>query len=278
LASEALQMRKRERTKILEIPRKKPWESGTSKTLSISELFHENTKHRLFQEKFYKENYTIHNNQKFLPMYRTYRGFKKIELSKNFSFRNPVGSTLKKRRSIRNFSGRPLTLNEISNILFFSYGITDRINEFRAAPSAGALYPIEIYPIVFNVRGIKKGVYHYNVKEHSLEFLRDGDFRDYIYLCTHYQDMIKTTGLVLLMDAVFERTKIKYGERGYRFVLLDAGHIAENAYLIATQMKLGCVTIGGFLDDEINKLINADGVNESVIYIVALGKVKGGYK
>ena len=142
--------------------------------------------------------------------------------------------------------------------------------KLRVSPSAGARYPLEIYPLIFSAKDLDCGIYHYNVKSHSLELLKKGDFKSQFFKCVG-QDMILKCSMLIVISAIFNRTKDKYGERGYRYVLLDAGHLAQNAYLIATRLSLGCCTIGGFLDNEINKLLKIDGLTESSIYLIAIG-------
>jgi len=246
---------------------------------SISEIYHENSKIRSYKllKKVNIDKIVAEIQGK---SYKNYYSAEKIYLPKEFKkSKTSIEEAIRKRRSIRDFSGKSLNIKELSKLLYLSYGITGQIenNEtkifLRASPSAGALYPIEIYPVIFNVKSINKGLYHYNVKNHLLEKLKNGDYNDLIYRCTLSQEMIKHTSVVLLLTAMFNRTKIKYGERGYRHIFLDAGHIGENIYLTATAMKLGVVSIGGFIDDDLNEFLDINGVDEAVIYIFAIGKI-----
>ncbi len=181
---------------------------------------------------------------------------------------------LQRRRSVRDYSGDPLSLEELSLLLHLADGITLwRYGiGFRTAPSAGALYPIEIYIAVNRVEGLRPGIYHYNVRGHYLELLKEGDFRqEMVYACLG-QEMPGTAAVTFILTAVFQRTRWKYRERAYRYILLEGGHIGQNIYLGATAMGLGACAIGAFLDDPVNSLIGVDGREEAVIYILTVGK------
>lgn len=185
------------------------------------------------------------------------------------------------RRSCREFSDdRPLLFEQLSGVLHYSYGITHRLGpmELRAAPSAGARYPIEIYLWARNVAGLRRGIYHYDVYSSALDYIiaDEADANRYVssFAGEFNQTIAHNAHCVLFFSAIFGRTTEKYGEIGYRFVLLDAGHVAENIYLMATAYGLGCVGLGGFYEDDINCALELDGVSESVIYAMALGLPK----
>ncbi len=186
-----------------------------------------------------------------------------------------VEEALQRRRSIRDYSREPLSLQELSLLLFLADGITLwRYGiGFRTAPSAGALYPIEIYPIINRVEGLRPGIYHYNVRVHALELLKEGDFSQEMVNYCLGQEMPGAAAVTLVLTAVFQRTRWKYRERAYRYILLEGGHIGQNIYLGATAMGLGACAIGAFLDDPINGLIGVDGKKEAVIYILTVGKI-----
>jgi SagB-type dehydrogenase family enzyme len=149
-----------------------------------------------------------------------------------------------------------------------------RGREFRTAPSAGALYPIETYLIVNKVEGLEKGLYHYNIAAHSLEELKTGEYGIEITHAALDQDMCAEAAVVFVWSAIFIRSKWKYGQRAYRLVYLDAGHIVENLALSATGIGLGSCQIGAFFDDEVNQIIGVDGVEESVLYLSTVGYPK----
>ena len=183
---------------------------------------------------------------------------------------------LKKRRSTRAFSPQPLSKLDLSFLLWTSTGI-QRIEhgyEFRNAPSAGALYPIETYIAVNNVEDLEKGIYHYNVKDHSLEEVKKGNFGDSIAHAALDQTICAIAPIVFIWTAMFNRSKWKYSLRAYRYVYLDAGHIAQNLALAATTITCGACQVGAFFDDEINSILSLDGAEESVIYLSVVGHPK----
>ncbi len=180
---------------------------------------------------------------------------------------------LKKRKSIRSYKQKPVELEKLSFLLWASTGIQRKEfgYEFRTAPSAGALYPIETYLIINNVENIKRGIYHYNIENHYLEFLKSGDFRREISVAALHQYFLSEASVVFIWTAIFERSVWKYKERAYRYIFIDVGHIAENLVLAAVSLNLGTCQIGAFFDDEVNEIIGVDGIEESVIYLSTVG-------
>jgi len=181
---------------------------------------------------------------------------------------------MRRRRSVRDFVGKNLSRAEVSQLLWAAQGITATSHGYalRTAPSAGALYPIETYLVVHAVETIPPGVYHYNVRAHALEQIRAGDFRLAVAQAALDQDMAYEAGVVLIWTAIFQRSKWKYGQRAYRYIYLDAGHIAQNVALAAVGLGLGSCQIGALYDDEVNALLGVDGKTESTIYMTVVGK------
>jgi SagB-type dehydrogenase family enzyme len=165
--------------------------------------------------------------------------------------------TILKRRSRRDFKDFPLTLGEVSQILWAAQGVTDETG-LRAAPSAGALYPLDIYVVVGSqgVEGLGEGVYHYFPQSHSLEATLEGDVRQTLARLSSGQMFIAEAPLSLLITAEYERTTKKYGERGERYVHMEAGHVAQNVYLQAEALGLGTVTVGAFQDEDISQALD----------------------
>ena len=166
-----------------------------------------------------------------------------------------------------------MSLAELSHLLHYSSGITDKRQGLRAAPSAGATYPIEVYAIANNVEGLGKGTYHYLISSHELELLREGDFRNEMSHAALQEIMFKQANVIIALSAVFQRTQQRYRERAQRYICFEAGHIAQNTYLVATSLGLGACAIGAFYDNEFNRLLGLDGKNESVLYLLAVGKI-----
>ncbi len=180
---------------------------------------------------------------------------------------------LRRRRSVRQYAPRPLTLAELGQLCFAAQGVTGQYRDryLRTAPSAGALYPFELYPVVHRVEGLEPGVYHYNLQDHSLTVLDVGDFRQALWRAGLEQEVLAEAGVVFVLAAVVDRVRFKYGERGWRYVYMEAGHISQNIYLQATSLGLGSVAVGAFFDDEIHRLVGMDGQEETAIYLHAVG-------
>ena len=198
----------------------------------------------------------------------------KIRLPAELTYKGlSIEQAIAKRRSQRDFSGETMSLAELAHLLHYSSGITDKRQGLRAAPSAGATYPIEVYTEINNVEGLAKGIYHYSIVSHELELVREGDFRNEMSRAALGERMFKQANAILALSAVFQRIQRQYRERSQRYIFFEAGHIAQNTYLVATSMGLGACAIGAFYDDEFNRLLGLDGKNESVLYIIALGKI-----
>lgn len=206
--------------------------------------------------------------------YKEYAGSEEIELP---SF-TPPGAALewciRTRRSVREYAHEPVSLDQISFMLWASAGLRERAGGygFRNAPSAGALYPIETYLLVNNCSGLKKGIYHYSVRRHSLETVKQGDFGEMLAHASLGQSMCAEAPCVFIWSAVFGRSEWKYKDRAYRYVYLEAGHMAQNLALAAVSLGFGTCQIAAFFDDEVNQLISLDGTEESVIYLSSVGR------
>lgn len=190
-----------------------------------------------------------------------------VELGKS-----SLEEAIRSRRSVRDYSAEALTLEELARLLFHATGVTSSEKHLRAAPTAGGLTPIENYPVVNYVEGLERGLYHYDPLKHRLHLLKRGDLRGEIAKACLDQDFISEAGVVLVLTAVHRRTAWKYGERAYRYVLLDAGHAAQNIQLEAASMGLGSCPIGAFFDEELNQLLGVEGEEEFAVLAVAVGR------
>ena len=206
--------------------------------------------------------------------YKHYRSASKVQLEapeirEGMSLWQAIGT----RRSIRNFSEKPMKKDALSGLLWASQGITNRRGgfEFRAAPSAGALYPVETYCVIHNVEDISPGVFHYDVRNHHLEQLSEGNHRNKAARAALDQDIAYSCSVLFIWSAIFNRSKWKYKQRAFRYVYLDAGHIAGNLSLAAVALGLGSCQIAALYDEEANELLGIDGKGESVIYMTAVG-------
>jgi len=207
------------------------------------------------------------------PQYKNYPDAKIIKLPKPAYRGIPLEEAIGKRRSFRNYSSKPLTMSQLSQLLFSAQGITGKLYDLplRTAPSAGALYPIEVYVIANDVEGLPCGIYHYAVLNHSLELVKSGDFSKEITAGGLEQEMLGDADVTFVLSAIFDRVRHKYGERGFRYAYIEAGHISQNIYLQAVSLGLGSVSVGAFLDEKINELIGVDGQTEAVLYLHAVG-------
>jgi SagB-type dehydrogenase family enzyme len=185
----------------------------------------------------------------------------------------PIWEVIARRRSFREFSPRAISLGELSQLLWATQGITAHAwgYDFRAVPSAGALYPIETYVLVNRVDGIPAGIHHYDVKRAQLVLLKEGNFGREAARAALGQALLEDAAAVFLWTAIVERSKWKYRQRGYRYIYMDAGHIGQNLYLAATALNLGCCTVGAFFDEEVDRVIGVDGVEEISVYLGAVG-------
>jgi SagB-type dehydrogenase family enzyme len=181
-----------------------------------------------------------------------------------------VEQALLTRRSVRTYSDEPLTIAELSQLLWAAQGITNP-DGFRTAPSAGALYPLEIYVVAGRIRNLAPGIYHYQPRNHTLLLITSGDKRDALYAAAVHQLPVREAAADIVITAVPERTSRKYGERGIRYVYLEAGHASENICLQSVSLTLGTVVIGAFEDIEVKKLL---GLDDSclIVYIIPVGK------
>lgn len=165
-----------------------------------------------------------------------------------------VEQALLQRRSVREYSAEPLTLTEISQLLWAAQGITNASGN-RTAPSAGGLYPLEVFLVVGEVAGLEAGVYRYEPEGHELRFLLAGDYRQQLSHAALDQTAVRDAPAVIVITGDFERTTAKYGERGRQYVHIEAGSAAENVYLQAVSLDLVTVFIGAFQDEEVSKVL-----------------------
>lgn len=209
--------------------------------------------------------------------FKTYQRLPRISFKEIRLQKTSQSDLLSKRRSIRQFSGSAISKKELYCLLHQSSGLTyigESLDQSRRPyPSAGARYPLEIYPLVLNCDSIKGGLYHYNVKEDVLELLLNKDLKEWIYSVTKGERWLEKAAVIFIITGVLDRTRIKYGDRGYRYILLEAGHLGQNLCLLATELGLGTCAIGGYIDAEVNKLLDISLQKEVTVYLIAAGKV-----
>lgn len=209
---------------------------------------------------------------------RTYLGAHRIDLpGRDFELPVSLGSALSQRRSRREFQPNTLKLELLGRLLYASYGVTHKYVEaghfatLRSSPSAGGLCPLELYLVAQQIEGLADGIYHYDSWGHQLEQLREGAFHEKLAGMMIGQPYLSQANLVVCITAVFERETWKYGERGYRYVLLEAGHVCQNLYLVAAALGLSAVSVGGFFDHEVNRLLCLPEGEEDTVYLCCIG-------
>ena len=173
------------------------------------------------------------------------------------------------RRSVRNFSEEPITLQQLSQLLWAGQGITDPSGK-RTAPSAGALYPLKLHVVVGNVEGLAAGIYQYEPETHTLVKTSDGDQRLSLAQVALGQTCVEQGAVDIIITAVYEITTVKYGERGIRYVHIEAGHVGQNICLEAVALELGAVTVGAFDDAGVQQVLELP-EDEVPLYIIPVG-------
>ncbi len=191
----------------------------------------------------------------------------------------PFGDVIEARRSERAFADAPLQLSDVAVLLHAAYGTTHELDvgapglgpQLRTVPSGGALFPLEVYVLPWRVDQLPRALYHFDPLRRVLERLRQGELEEDVRAAMVYDDVALGCGALFVVSAMFWRTRFKYGLRGYRFALLECGHLAQNLLLAATALDLAAVPLGGFYDRRVDELLGIDGVNESALYAVATG-------
>jgi len=184
-----------------------------------------------------------------------------------------VEKALADRRSRRDFTDAPLSVEQLSQLLWAAYGTTSP-EGLRTAPSAGALYPLEVYAVVGNVAGIEPGVYRYVSGEHEIVRTVEGDVRERLSAATSGQSMVGKAPVSIFYSGVFERTTQRYGERGIKYVYMELGHSAENVYLQAEALGLGACVVGAFADNSVTELLSLP-ADEEPLYLMPVGFYDG---
>jgi len=180
-----------------------------------------------------------------------------------------VEEALFRRRSVREYSPQSLTLEEVSQLLWATQGVTSSQRGFRTAPSAGATFPMEIYLVVSRVDGLASGLYRYDPYENSVQMEVEGDLSRKLARAALDQYWVSEAAVNLVIAAVYERTTMRYGERGIRYVHMEAGHIGQNVYLQAEALGLGTVVVGAFHDEQVKKVLK---IKEEPLYIMPVGR------
>jgi len=169
-----------------------------------------------------------------------------------------VEEAIQGRRTRRSYSDRALELEVLAQLLWAAQGITGRDGYLRSAPSGGALYPLDIYVVVGSggVEGLDQAIYHYLPKQHGLEKITPGDLRGEMARACLGQTWMARAPVSLIITAEYERIEIKYGPRGKRYALIEAGHVGQNIFLQAEALGLGAGIVGAFDDDRLARVLH----------------------
>lgn len=213
--------------------------------------------------------------------YKTYYTSNKIKLSDKDLHDDSFFKVMLSRASTRDYTSKKIPFDVFSKFITASYGRNGRelkldkhnTMPLRTVPSAGGLFPIELYIAIFNVQDIPMGIYHYNPINSELELLKSGDYRKEVI--QYYQNFkqIGDSSALVMMTSVYNRTIEKYGERGWRFIFLDAGHIGQNLYLSASKLGIGITTLGGGYDADINRFLDLNDNEEVYVYGAVIGDI-----
>jgi SagB-type dehydrogenase family enzyme len=182
-----------------------------------------------------------------------------------------IEEALRRRRSTRNFSRTPLSLQEVSQVLWAAQGVTGAFNE-RTAPSAGGTFPLETYLVVDRVDEVPPGVYKYRIRAHELHQVVTGDIRAELAAAALDQSCVSRGVAAVVLCAVYKRTTSEYGDRGVAYVHMEIGHVGQNIHLQAAALGLGTVAVGAFDDDAVARLLKLP-KNETPLYIMPLGRI-----
>lgn len=175
--------------------------------------------------------------------------------------------TIQRRKSVRQYQDKPLTLEQISRLLWSAQGITDKMGRRRAAPSAGATYPLEIYLVKSD------GLFHYRPEDHTITKTQEGDLRPQLARAALGQSFIEEAPANIVIAAIYHRTTGWYGERGIRYVHIEVGHVAQNIHLQAIALGLGSVAVGAFQDNAVKQLLKLP-KDQDPLYIIPVGYAK----
>ncbi len=254
-------------------------EPNTSEIQSrVWELYHENSKLTKYNSSISPDE--LREKTLDLLISQSFKSYSLIKLPEPQAFHSNVSlwESIKQRETARALSPTAISLEVLSNILYCAYGET-RSNEdtvfphpFRTVPSAGALYPLEIYFHHNYIEGIETGLYHYNPHTHDISLIKRGDQTRQVRSFLIQPEISINASMIVFISALFERSAFKYGERCYRFAMLEAGHVSQNINLSAFASGLGTVNIGGFLDNRADDFLGLDGVSSSCIYMCAIGQ------
>lgn len=210
--------------------------------------------------------------------YKTYPRFRAFTISKEKAYKTPLDKIIKRRESAGSFTGEKMQFDDFFSLMQNAAGITYKgssVNESkRAYPSGGARYPLELYAIALKITDLDPGLYHYNVKENLIELMYAKKLNSEIQEIFCQLPWIEKASAIFFITGIPKRSTIKYGDRGHRFMYIETGLLAQNLLLLATELGYGTCLIGGFVEDEVIKLLDIMLQEEYPLLSVVLGKTK----
>src|SRR4029077_8661495 len=236
----------------------------------VSELFHENSKISVYE--------VVRDEGEVLTIMRSmqdglpFEGYPRIDLPlERTPVRMPLDEAISRRATTRAMTRARLRINDLAALLHAAYGLTDpTLRPRRTVPSGGGLYPLELFFHTAQVEGIPSGIFYFSPTLNALRLVSEGDQTLRLSEMLGQPELVMESSLLLVITALFGRNTFKYGDRGYWYTLLEAGHVAQNVNLVCAGLGLGCVNIGGFLDRRIDDFLDLDGTTHSAIYMVAI--------
>ncbi|MGB9934057.1 SagB/ThcOx family dehydrogenase [Haloarcula amylolytica] len=262
-------------TSFVEAHRERGFSDG-----DVSDLFHENTK---FDRRYLARSAATEDDlhEEFSVIEQDYYGHESISLPGPEPVECDLTTALDGRRSTRSFDDRGVSRQTLGTLLGHTVAPSAEAHEgdipetFRPYPSAGGLYPVEVYLVVREGTDIQPGTYYYSPRDHALRVLATGETDTGVADCfmdePFARGVVADAPVTIVLTGALSRIKAKYGPVGYRFALFEAGHLAQNLLLAASPLGLGGVPLGSFLDDELDRFLGIEGVNESALYPIALG-------
>lgn len=245
----------------------------------IAWTFHFSTRHlRYGQSSAINPSPTVPNPEYSEPgQMKEYPAAQQLALPRPGQVPLAIGEAIARRRSCRQFAEKPLPIAALSTLLQEAYGLGDTYLQGgqtmfdRPVPSGGGCYPLELYVLVRNVEDIPAGIHHYSARHHALEALAPLARPEDLEALFLSQPWVAKAHVVVIVTAVTSRLLHRYGDRGYRYLLIEAGHVGQNLALVATASGLGSLSLGGFFDDDLAYMLGLDTTHELPLYGIALG-------
>lgn len=242
--------------------------------LSVTEEYHFASKNN-GTHKFIKNQHLVHYRDDILRL----KNVETIQVSgKNFKLPQPsdvseisLAKVFFKRKSERDFNDRPISTQNLSDLLYYSNGYKNPTSSKKYVPTSGGLNSVESFVIILSSEEFERGIYHYNPKGHFLTLTQKGNFKVWVEEHVFYQQEYASASVIIVLASAFGKLARKYGHRAYRLSLLDVGHVSQNIYLMSAALNLKACASAGFIDDELNEALQLDGFNMASFLTLMIG-------